>query len=168
MQPIEGTTVNHQPAAVIDRENFTVTRTVHIKAAPDRVWAAITRPDLITQWLGNKADLPELRVGAEGVFGFEGYGEFPVRIDEYDEPAVFAFSWGTPPAPREGEPSRMTPQNSTQVRFTLVPDGDATILSVVESGFDLLSRDPVEAMNSNRQGWTDELDELVAYLEGSA
>ena len=160
--------MSQQPAAVIDSENFTITRTVHIKATPDRVWAAITRSDLITQWLGNKADLPDLRVGAAGVFGFEGYGEFPVRIDEYDEPAVFAFTWGTPPAPREGEPSNMTPQNSTQVRFTLVPDGDATILSVVESGFGLLSRDPIEAMNSNRQGWTDELDELVAYLEGSA
>ena len=37
------------------------------------------------------------------------------------------------------------------------------MLSVVESGFGLL-RDPLEAMQSNRQGWTDELDELVAYL----
>ncbi|WP_051639858.1 SRPBCC domain-containing protein [Cellulomonas sp. URHE0023] len=160
--------MTQQPAAVIDSENYTVTRTVHIKATPDRVWAAITRPDLITQWLGTKADLPELRVGAMGVFGFEGYGEFPVRIDEYDEPVVFAFTWGTPPAPRDGEPAVLTPQNSTQVRYTLVPDGDSTILSVVESGFGLLSRDPVEAMRSNRQGWTDELDELVAYLEGSA
>ena len=108
----------------------------------------------------------EPRVGGEGVFGFEGYGEFPVRIDEYDEPVVFAFTWGTPAA--EGEVASLTPQNSTQVRFTLVADGDATILSVVESGFGLLGRDPIEAMNSNRQGWTDELDELVAYLEGTS
>ena len=157
-----------QQPAVVDSENFTVSRTVHIKAERDRVWAALTRSDLITEWLGSTAHLPDLRVGGEGVFGFEGFGEFPVRIDEYDEPAVFAFTWGTPPAPRAGEPSNMTPENSTQVRYTLVPDGDATILSVVESGFGLLSRDPVEAMNSNRQGWTEELDELVAYLEGSA
>ncbi|WP_426593743.1 SRPBCC domain-containing protein [Cellulomonas sp. McL0617] len=150
-----------QPAAVIDTENYTVTRSVHIKATPDRVWAAITRGDLITQWLGNKAELPDLRVGGEGVFGFEGYGEFPVRIDEVDEPAVFAFTWGTP-----GQP--LAADNSTQVRFTLVPDGDATILSVVESGFGLLSRDPVVAMSSNREGWTSELDELVDYLEGAA
>jgi len=156
-----------QQPAVIDSENFTVSRTVHIKAAPGRVWAALTRSDLITEWLGNTAHLPDLRVGGEGWFGFEGFGEFPVRIDEYDEPAVFAFTWGTPPAPRDGEPSNMTPENSTQVRFTLVADGEATILSVVESGFGLL-RNPLDAMNSNRQGWTDELDELVAYLEGSA
>lgn len=154
--------MSQQPAAVVDSETFTVTRTVRIKTTPDRVWAAITRPDLITQWLGNKAELPDLRVGGAGTFGFEGYGEFPVRIDEYDEPAVFAFTWGTPGAP-------LAADNSTLVRYTLVPDGDdATILSVVESGFGLLGRDPVEAMNSNREGWTSELDELVAYLEGSA
>src|SRR4051812_40890762 len=117
--------MSQQPAAIIDRENFTVTRTVHIKATPERVWAALTRSDLITRWLGSTAHLPDLRVGGEGTFGFDGYGEFPVRIDEYDEPAVFAFTWGTPPAPREGEPSNLTPENSTQVRYTLVPDGDA-------------------------------------------
>ncbi|WP_155856091.1 SRPBCC family protein [Cellulomonas sp. URHD0024] len=160
--------MSQQPAAVIDRENFTITRTVHIKATPNRVWAAITRPELITQWLGNKAELPDLRVGGLGTFGFEGYGEFPIRIDEYDEPAVFAFTWGTPATPVDGEGAHLTPENSTQVRFSLVPDGDATILSVVESGFGLLDRDPIEAMNSNREGWTSELDELIAYLEGSA
>jgi uncharacterized protein YndB with AHSA1/START domain len=153
--------MSQQPAAVVDSENYSITRTVRIKAAPDRVWAALTRSDLITQWFGSKASLPDLRVGGEGSFGFEGYGEFPVRIDEYDEPAVFAFTWGTP-----GEP--LAPENSTQVRYTLVPDGAATVLSVVETGFGLLSRDPIEAMSSNRQGWTEELDQLVAYLEGSA
>ena len=155
-----------QPA-VVDTQNFRITRTVHINATPARVWAALTRDDLITQWLGSSASLPDLRVGGEGTFGFDGYGEFPVRIDEYDEPTVFAFTWGTPPAPHAGgEPMR--PDNSTQVRFTLVPDGEATMLSVVESGFAALSRDPATAMEENRQGWTHELDELVAYLEASA
>ncbi|MEZ0446350.1 SRPBCC domain-containing protein [Cellulomonas sp. ICMP 17802] len=149
-----------QQPAVVDTESYTVSRTVHVRATPARVWAALTRDDLITRWFGTMASLPDLRVGGEGTFGFEGYGEFPVRIEELDEPVVFAFRWGTP-----AEPIR--PDNSTLVRFTLVADGDATVLSVVESGFDLLGRDPFEAMSSNRQGWTEELDELVAYLEGA-
>jgi len=99
-------------------------------------------------------------VGGEGTFGWADYGEFPVRIEEYDEPVVFAFTWGTPAEP-------LRPDNSTLVRFTLVPDGDATVLSVVESGFGLLGRDPVDAMNSNREGWTSELDELVAFVEAT-
>ena len=149
------------PQAVIDTESYQVTRTVHVRATPDRVWAALTRDDLIAQWFGTTAILPDLRVGGTGTFGFEGYGEFPVRIDEYDEPVAFAFTWGSP-----GEPLRE--DNSTLVRFTLVADGDATLLTVVESGFDLLARDPLAAMEDNRGGWTAELDELVALLEGAA
>ncbi len=54
-------------------------------------------------------------------------------------------------------------------RFTLEPldGGAATQLTVVESGFDNL-RDPATAMESNRGGWDSELDELVAFVEGSA
>ncbi|WP_456826131.1 SRPBCC family protein [Cellulomonas sp. P5_E12] len=149
-----------QQPAVVDTESYTVTRTVHIKATPARVWAALTRDDLISQWFGTSASLPDLRVGGEGTFGWADYGEFPVRIEEYDEPVVFAFTWGTPDEP-------IRPDNSTLVRFTLVADGQATVLSVVESGFGLLNRDPVEAMNSNREGWTSELDELVAFVEAT-
>ncbi|WP_421734951.1 SRPBCC domain-containing protein [Cellulomonas sp.] len=148
------------PQATIDTERYEVTRTVHIRATPERVWDALTRDDLIAQWFGSTADLPDLRVGGTGTFGFEGYGEFPVRIEEYDEPVVFAFTWGSP-----GEPLRA--DNSTLVRFTLVADGDATLLTVVESGFDLLARDPLVAMEDNRGGWTAELDELVTLLEGA-
>jgi len=150
-----------QQPAVVDAESFTVSRTVRIAAAPERVWAALTRDDLISQWFGSSASLPDLRPGGMGTFGFEGYGEFPVRVEEYDEPVAFAFTWGT-----RGEP--ISPENSTLVRFTLVADGDATVLSVVESGFGLLGRDPLEAMQSNRQGWTDEIDELVAFAESTS
>ena len=95
-------TVN--PQAVIDTESYQVTRTVHIRATPERVWAALTRDDLVAQWFGSTADLPDLRVGGMGTFGFEGYGEFPVRIEEYDEPVVFAFTWGSPGEPlRDGQ-----------------------------------------------------------------
>ena len=149
-----------QPA-VVDTESYTVSRTLRIEASRERVWAALTRDDLISQWFGTSASLPDLTPGGLGTFGFEGYGEFPVRVEEVDEPVAFAFTWGT-----RDEPLRA--DNSTLVRFTLVEDGAATVLSVVESGFGLLGRDPLEAMQSNRQGWTDELDELVAFLEGSA
>ncbi|ROS23969.1 SRPBCC domain-containing protein [Cellulomonas sp. PhB150] len=147
--------------AVVDTEKYTVSRTLRIEAGRERVWAALTRDDLIAQWFGTSASLPDLTPGGLGTIGFEGYGELPVRVEEVDEPVVFAFTWGA-----RDEPLR--PDNSTLVRFTLTEDGTATVLSVVESGFGLLSRDPLEAMQSNKQGWTDELDELVAYLEAAA
>jgi hypothetical protein len=38
---------------------------------------------------------------------------------------------------------------------------------VVESGFDRLGEGSARAMESNRSGWTGELDELVVFLESA-
>ena len=151
--------------SIVDADAFTVRRTVTIAATPDKVWAAVTRPELISQWFGNVAQLDRLEVGAEGSFGFEGYGVFPVRIEELDEPRAIAYRWGN----ENATPTELDSAPSTVFRFTLEPlDGGAsTRLTVVESGFDALG-DPTAAMESNRGGWNEELDELVAFLEGSA
>ena len=150
--------------STIDADAFTVRRTVTIAAAPAKVWAAVTRPELIIQWFGDVAELDRLEVGAEGEFGFEGYGRFPVRIEELDAPHAIAYRWGN-----ENATPTTLDEHSTVFRFTLEPldEGAATRLTVVESGFDNLS-DPAKAMESNRGGWDSELDELVAFVEGSA
>jgi len=150
--------------STIDADAFTVSRTVTIAATADKVWAAVTRPELITQWFGDVAQLDRLEVGAEGVFGFEGYGRFPIRIEEVDAPRSIAYRWGN----ENATPTDLD-EHSTVFRFTLEPldGGAATQLTVVESGFDNLA-DPAKAMESNRGGWDSELDELVAFVEGSA
>jgi uncharacterized protein YndB with AHSA1/START domain len=154
-----------QPPAVADADTFTVTRTVHVAAPVERVWLALTHEDHMTRWFGARASLPEVRVGAEGYIGFEGYGDFVVRVEEVDEHRVFAYTWGAHP----GDPEPLADGTSTLVRFTLVPDDDGTRLTVTETGFGTLtSRDPHQALEDNRQGWTSELDELVAYLEQDA
>ena len=152
--------------STVDADAFTVRRTVTIAASPEKVWAAVTRPELIAQWFGNVAQLDRLEVGAEGEFGFEGYGRFPVRIEEVDAPHAIAYRWGNENAtPTEA----LDLAHSTVFRFTLEPldGGTATRLTVVESGFDALA-DPAAAMESNRGGWDSELDELVAFVEGGA
>ena len=155
-------TVNNP--STIDADAFTVRRTVTIAAAPDKVWAAVTRPELISQWFGNTAQLDRLEVGAEGEFGFDGYGRFPIRVEELDAPRAIAYRWGN----ENATPTDLD-AHSTVFRFTLEPldGGSATRLTVVESGFDHLV-DPAAAMESNRGGWDSELDELVAFVEGSA
>jgi len=150
------------PQATIDTEAFQVTRTVFVRATPARVWAALTQEDLVAQWFGQEASLPDLRAGGEGTFGFAGDGDFAVRIEEYDEPHVFAFTW----ADRPGVDLR--PDSSTLVRFTLAPEGEGTVLTVVESGFERLGDEAHDAMVNNRSGWTAELDELVAFLGAHA
>jgi uncharacterized protein YndB with AHSA1/START domain len=155
------------PPATIDDSAFAVRRTVTIAAPIDKVWAAITEPAHLVRWFGQRAELPELAVGARGMLGFDGYGDYPLRIEELDPPRAIAYRWSnddtTSPAD-PGAPEEVVFARSTVFRFTLEEIADGTVLTVVETGFDTLS-DPVAAMASNRRGWTDEIDELVAYVE---
>lgn len=100
-----------------------------------------------------------LRAGAAGTFGWDAHGDFPARVEAWEEPHRFAFRWGTP-----GEPIRE--DNSTVATFSLERDGDVTRLTVVETGFERLADAGVRraALEGNREGWTEELDDLVALL----
>ena len=148
--------------SVVDPEAFTVTRSVTIAASINKVWAAITETDHIAKWFGQKAVLDDLAVGATGVFGFEGYGDFPVRIEKLDPPHAVAYRWGNDNA---AATDSLREDHSTVFEFTLEEIEGGTRLTVVETGFDTLS-DPAASMEGNRGGWDFELDELVAYVEG--
>lgn len=152
------------PEATIDDATFSVRRTITIGAPIDTVWTAVTEPRHIAEWFGQRAELDALAVGARGVFGFEGYGEFPVRVEEVDPPRVVAYRWSNENAsPRDRD--EVVFAHSTVFRFELESlTATSTRLTVVESGFDTLD-DPRRSMESNRGGWTSELDDLVAYLE---
>lgn len=147
--------------AQIDIETSTVSRTLRIEAPRALVWAALTAPEQIAQWFGQRADFPDgVHQGAEGTFGWTDHGDFPARIEAYEPHTRFAFAWGTP-----GEPIR--DDNSTTATFTLTAEGEGTVLTVVETGFDTLTPDDVKrraAMADNAHGWTAELDELSAYV----
>ena len=159
------TMTTNQPA-VADLDGLTVTRAVTIAAPVEKVWAAITEPRHIARWFGQRAVLDELAVGARGVFSFDGYGDFPVRIDELEPLRAIAYRWSNDNA-RALDPRDVDPEHSTVFRFTLEPIAEGTWLTLVESGFGTLA-DPVASLEGNRGGWTSELDELVAYVEGRA
>lgn len=148
-------------ASEIDHEASTVTRTIRIDAPRPLVWATLTSPEQIAQWFGQRAEFPRgIRLGAEGLFGWTDHGDFPARIDAYDPVERFAFTWGAP-----GEPIRE--DNSTTATFTLAEAGEATVLTVVETGFDTLAPDLTKrraAMEDNAQGWTEELDQLTTHV----
>ena len=62
-----------------------------------------------------------------------------------------------------------TDDNSTLVEFTLTPEGDATRLRMVESGFARLEipeeRLPYASHESHSEGWTEVLDTMRKYAE---
>lgn len=145
----------------IDESALTVTRSLRIEAPRELVFEVLTRPDQIAQWFGQRADFPDgVRAGAHGTFGWTDHGDFPARIESYDPPTGFAFTWGTP-----GQPLRE--DNSTTATFTLAEDGDATVLTVVESGFDTLgdAAGRRAAMEDNASGWVEELDQLATHVD---
>ena len=135
-----------------------VTRTVHINAHRSAVWAAITEPKLISEWFGDTAVL-DLRVGGTGAMGWNEWGEFRIIVEEIDEPNAFAFRWARD---KDADPVK---GNSTLVRFMLVDKDGGTQLTVFETGWEEYEGDVPKGMKENTDGWFQELDELVAFLE---
>ena len=149
------------PPAVIDQEAFSVSRSIFIAATPDRVWAAITDPELIVKWFGKGATLDRLEVGGSGVWSFEGYGDVPIVIEALDPIRSITYRWGDTKSPT------IDPVASTVFTYTLEAVSGGTQLSVIETGFQNLA-DPLRGLEGNQEGWTSELNKLVAYLEGAA
>lgn len=137
---------------------LTVTRTLHIAAHPSAVWAALTEPELISEWFGDTATI-DLRVGGRGVMGWSSDGDFAFVIEELDEPNVFAYRWAHEPG---ADPTR---DKSTLVRFTLAPHDGGTELTVVETGWEQFGDESARFMQQNTEGWLEELDELRDFLE---
>jgi len=138
-----------------------ITRDTHVDAPVERVWAVLTTAEHIAGWFGDSASV-DLRPGGAMALGWAAYGDFRALITKVDAPRAFAFRWA---ADADVEPGQ---GNSTLVEFTLAPEGDGTLLTVVESGFGLLAR-PAEAQAEhaleNTKGWEQELAELKAYAE---
>ena len=144
-------------------EGHRIRRSITIDAPREKVWAAVTEPEGIAQWFGDQARFDALEVGAEGLFIWDGYGEFPVLITEITPMDVFAYRWANAP----GATPPLTDSDSTLVTFTLEDDGDATVLTVVETGFESLAGGTAlrrRRLDENREGWDSELDELAALF----
>jgi len=148
------------PPAVIDDENFSVSRTITIAATPDRVWQAITEPEHIVKWFGSGATLDRLEAGGKGTWTFDGYGDVPILVEAMDPMRSITYRWGDTTSPD------IDPAASTVFTLTLTPIDGGTQLHVVETGFQTLAN-PKRQMSDNQEGWTSELDKLVALLGGS-
>lgn len=123
-----------------------------IKASPEVVFAALTRPGDLQHWFADFV-VTQPRAGGRYVVswhsGYEAYG----RFTEFDKPARVAFTWlGT------GEPTETT------VIVTLEPTEDGTHLALTHAGFGdgaVWDQTMVEA----EKGWIAGLQNLLALVE---
>src|SRR5580704_3551618 len=60
----------------------------------EKVWAALTIPERLEAWFGERADL-DLRVGGRYIVWFPGHGNDGVMgtITDYDPPRLLAYDW---------------------------------------------------------------------------
>ena len=153
------------PESVVDEETFSVRRTIRIAASVDKVWRAVAEPEHVSRWFGVVA-LDGIGAGATGTMTFPDYGAIPLRIEAVDEPNLITYRWGNDDA-QDARPEVLDEATSTVFTFTLEPVDGGTQLTVVESGFERTSA-PLANLESHRTGWNEELDKLVALVEGEA
>jgi uncharacterized protein YndB with AHSA1/START domain len=140
-----------------------IERETTIEAPVERVWELLTRAEHVGRWFGDAGAEIDLRPGGEMVMHWRDYGSSRARIETVEPQRRFGYRWAPFKDPGGAEP---VAGNSTLVEFTLTPDGDATRLRVVESGFAALAcSDEQRAKNleGNTEGWASELGELAEY-----
>jgi len=95
------------------------------------VWAALTRPDRLSEWFGEEVVTLDLRPGGRLVFR-DARGQLRRAIIEVvDAPERFAFRW----LPTRVLPGGLVPERSpgSRVEFVLRPEESGTSLTVVET-----------------------------------
>jgi uncharacterized protein YndB with AHSA1/START domain len=138
-----------------------IERTLQLAHSPQRVWTALTTAEGLGTWFGQQAEV-DLRVGGRISLGWDSGDRATLTVERLEPPRIFASSWRISGLP-ESDPRR------TYVQFTLEPTGSGTTLTMVETGFGQLpdGAEHTAAFTDNTQGWTNELDELVAYLDAA-
>ena len=123
-------------------DDWTVTFTRRLPHPVEKVWRAVTEPEHRKAWFPQEIR-GELRAGEPLTFT-EGGESFEGEMLVFDPPAVLEFTWG-----------------EDRLRIELRPDGDGTLLTLVDT-FGELGKAARDAA-----GWHECLDHLVASLAGT-
>jgi uncharacterized protein YndB with AHSA1/START domain len=145
----------------------TATRTITVErrmsGPPEDVFPYFTDPARHVLWQGTDAEL-DPRPG--GVYRVQMTKRSRVvgRYVEVDFPRRIVLEWGIEAEPDADFPAVVytVPSGSTVVEITFVPDGDETIVRLVQSGL----RDEA-ASGFTTFGWTSYLDRLIVVLSGA-
>ena len=113
-----------------------------LRHSPEKVWRALTDPELLAQWLLPVVDRKlALEPGAPFTFKTQPYpgwdGTVNCRILEIEAPRRLSYAWNVPFL-------------DTVVTFTLTPTASGTRLSLVQSGF---KSDQKREFGGARYGW---------------
>jgi uncharacterized protein YndB with AHSA1/START domain len=128
-----------------------LTASVHVAAAPERVFQHFVEPDELVRWMGDYA-LLEARPGGRFTVDINGV---PVRgrFLEVERPRRLLISWG-----HAG--SDLLPPGASTLEVTFTPDAGGTLVEVVHRDL------PDLQAEGFRRGWDHFLGRLVAAASG--
>ena len=139
----------------------TIERSITITAPLERVWELVTEPGW---WVPTDNPVQADRTaGTVVVRESEKWGRFPVEVVELRPMSYAAFRWSSTFPGDELSAGR-----TTLIEFTVTPTDDGVTVAVVESGFAKLDApDDIknQGIESNSDGWTQELDSLRTRAE---
>ena len=134
-------------------------RRIEVAASRARVWEAFTEPRELLRWFPTHEAEVDLRIGGAMRFAWADDADEAV-IEQLAPPERLVFRWRP-----EG---RERPFTTVTIALRELA-GDRTEVTLTESGFASLPSDlQGQAYDGNTEGWTAELDELRAYLEGES
>ena len=128
-----------------DGQRRTVRHVRHFDATPEEVWAALTEPEQVTNWLAEMTIEP--RAGGRISFRWEGGQTETGEVRVFDPPQTFEYTW--------------TEGSLSHVRFELSSGPAGTVLVLEHS---LIPPDSAAGIGA---GWHSHLEALEALLRGS-
>ena len=144
-----------------------IEKTIIIHAPIDRVWHAISDHREFGTWFKVALDQPFV-VGqpSTGHMTYPGYEHCKWNADVVAVEPLRLLSFRAHPHAIDPDVD-YSAEPKTLVKFRLEAEGEATRLTVVESGFDSIPEHRrAEAFRMNDHGWTLQVENVRAYLEG--
>lgn len=145
-----------------------IEKTIDIKAPVERVWRALTDHNEFSTWFRVALEKPfVLGETTEGNITYPGHEHMRLeaRVEKMETNKLFAYSW-CPVADEDGNGPLGGPE--TLVEFKLEAIDSGTRLTVIESGFNVLTNEEqrATAMRQNSEGWEIQTQNIAAHVEG--
>jgi uncharacterized protein YndB with AHSA1/START domain len=146
-----------------------IEKAITLRAPMERVWRAISEPEQFAAWFGLDAAGASFEPGSSATMKLTAPSEyagrpFTIEIVSKEAGRLFAFRWHPyaldPSVDYSGEPT-------TLIEFLLEPDGQGTLLTVTESGFNQVPEQRrAKAFEMNNHGWGVQVGRIKEYVGG--
>jgi len=138
--------------------NGTIIKNIELKAAPDKVWNALTKPELTKQYFFDCESISDYKVGSAIIFRALKGGQETVYVKGFItlslENKMLAYTCFSPQTENE-------PDKHTLVTMALIPEKDKTRLTITQGSF----KEDKDRYEQTNQGWNFVLEGLKKLVE---